>query len=235
VACGAARGERDLGRACERFKSERHQHSERPRALRLSEGRLGTAVTVGTVPVTAGTATDHGGHVAGHNIHSAGYSDPGDGGRTASLRSAAAAAVDAAAITIPSPGLAGRIPSGPSNCGASTGTRHARHSLARPGNARVNESQMTPAWEHGAGAKFIICYQPLPSSGRMRPLPGRPSSRRASAKRRCSSTSCDLSLCCGARSQRWCPHGVTTAAKDRLLHLLKSTAMTARRCALPRS
>jgi hypothetical protein len=68
VACEASRGERDLGRASERFESERHQRSEGlrpgPRARRLSEGRPATAVTVGTVPVTAGTAADHGEHVA---------------------------------------------------------------------------------------------------------------------------------------------------------------------------
>ena len=68
VACEASRGERDLGRASERFESERHQRSERlrpgPRARRLSEGRPATAVTAGTVPVTAGTAADHGGHDA---------------------------------------------------------------------------------------------------------------------------------------------------------------------------
>jgi hypothetical protein len=109
VADGAARVERDLGRASERFESERHQHSEglRPgtRAQRLSKGRPATAATAGTVPDTAGTAADHGGHGAGHG---AGHSDSGDGERTASPDSAAAAAAAAAAITIPSEGLAGR-------------------------------------------------------------------------------------------------------------------------------
>jgi hypothetical protein len=76
VACEASRGERDLGRASERFESERHQRSERlrpgPRAQRLSEGRPATVVTAGTVPVTAGVSarTDHGwarrGGLAGH-------------------------------------------------------------------------------------------------------------------------------------------------------------------------
>ncbi len=103
MACGAARGERELGRAGERFESELHLHSERlrpgPRARRLSEGRPATAVTAGTVPVTAGTAADHGGHIAGHGFHSAGLIYPGDGGRTASPGSAAAAADAAAAIT----------------------------------------------------------------------------------------------------------------------------------------
>ncbi len=96
---------------------------------------------------------------------------------------------------------------------------------------------MTPAWGHrlGAGAQFINCYQPLQLSGRLQPLPGRPSRRSASAKRRCSSTLRDPSLCCGARSSSWCPHGAATAAKEHLLHLRKSTAMTARRCAPPRS
>jgi hypothetical protein len=102
VACEAARGERDFGRASERFESGRHQRSKGlrpcPRVQRLSGGLPATAVTEGTVPVTASPAADHGGRGAGHCFHSSSHSNPCDGERTASPGSAAAAVVAAAAI-----------------------------------------------------------------------------------------------------------------------------------------
>jgi hypothetical protein len=150
VTGGVARGKCDLGRASERFESERHQRSERlrpgPRARRLSVGRPATAVTAGTAPVTASTATDHGCHGAGHGIHSAGHSDPGDGGRTASPGSAAAAAVAAAAS--PSHHKAER--SNPPTLKLWSEHWHEACSStgwARLSNARGSASQMTPAWE----------------------------------------------------------------------------------------
>jgi hypothetical protein len=92
VAARAAQGDRNFGRASERFVSERLRRGERwrpgPLARRLSGERPATAVTACTEPVTAGagvTAPGHGGHGAGHGAphsqHGAGHSDHGDGGR----------------------------------------------------------------------------------------------------------------------------------------------------------
>jgi hypothetical protein len=73
VAARAAKGDRNFGRASERFVSELLRRGERwrpgPLARRLSGERPATAVTAGTEPVTAGsgvTAPGHGGHGAGH-------------------------------------------------------------------------------------------------------------------------------------------------------------------------
>ncbi len=70
VAARAARGDRNFGRASERFVSERlRRWRPGPLALRLSGERPVTAVTAGTEPVTTGagvTAPGTSGHGAGH-------------------------------------------------------------------------------------------------------------------------------------------------------------------------
>jgi hypothetical protein len=73
VAACAAQGDRNFGRASERFVSERLRRGERwrpgPLARRLSGERPATAVMAGMEPVTAGagvTAPGHCGHGAGH-------------------------------------------------------------------------------------------------------------------------------------------------------------------------